>query len=261
LNICVFVLTDNYWHLAAPSLAILITAVFVLLERALTEESEKARIRALLRRYVNPKIANYIMAHPELIGSAGNLVTGTVLFTDLRGFTKMTEELDATMLVSRLNEYFETITDVVFRHDGTAVTIVGDAMLAVFGIPVPTSNHADLAVAAALEIQTAVKLLQQKWNGVSGHNFETGAGINTGEVIVGEVGGKQLRNFSVYGLQVNLASRIEEKNKELGTDILMTRATYDALTSPITVRGPFLATVDGVEAPIELFEVQGTIPT
>jgi adenylate cyclase len=156
-----------------------------------------------------------------------------------------------------MNEYFQTITEIVFRHDGTAASIVGDAMLAVFGIPVTAINHADQAIAAAIEIQMASKQLREKWKAGDALPLESGIGINTGEVIVGEVGGQHLRNFTVYGLHVNIASRVEALNRDFKTEILLTRSTYEALEKPVSV-GPALSVqVKGLVEPIDVFELCG----
>jgi class 3 adenylate cyclase/CHASE2 domain-containing sensor protein len=255
VNVWLFVQDNLYFHLAGPSLAIIFTAVCVLLERGLTEEDEKGRMKQLLGRYVNPRMAEHILKNPELIGGSGKLQVGTMLFTDVRGFTKLSEALSPEDLVSRMNEYFEEMIEVVFRHDGTAVNLIGDAMLVVFGIPVATPDHADRAVAAALEMQKATAALQLRWNIDDLSGVSSGIGINTGEVVVGEIGGSQLRNFTVYGLQVNIASRVETLNKKLDTNILITRSTYEALNKKIPVKGPTACEIRGVAEPIDIFEV------
>jgi len=257
INVWLFVEMNYYVQLAGPSFAMVVTALSILLERGLAEESEKARMRSLLLRYVNPRIANHILKHPELIGGYGKRQVGTILFSDVRGFTRLSEELTPEELVSRMNEYFQTITEIVFRHDGTAASIVGDAMLAVFGIPVTAINHADQAIAAAIEIQMASKQLREKWKAGDALPLESGIGINTGEVIVGEVGGQHLRNFTVYGLHVNIASRVEALNRDFKTEILLTRSTYEALEKPVSV-GPALSVqVKGLVEPIDVFELCG----
>ena len=244
-------------HLVAPTATVVLTALGVLLERGLTEEQEKTRLRGLLHRYVSPQIAAYILQHPELLGRAGRRVTGTVLFSDIRGFTALSEQIPPEELVGRMNEYFQTMTEIVFRHEGTAASIVGDAMLALFGVPVPSPDHAKRAVAAAIEMQDALRTLQERWRLQDRHAFDIGIGINTGEMVVGDVGGRHLMNFTVYGLQVNIASRVEGLNKELGTCILITRATYESVAEDIQARGPRRMPIKGVEDAIEVFEVVG----
>lgn len=243
--------------LVAPSTAIVVTALGVLLERGITEEQEKTRVRWLLHRYVSPQIARHILQHPELLGRAGTRATGTVLFSDIRGFTALSEHLPPEELVVRLNEYFEAMTDIIFRHDGTAASIVGDGMLALFGIPVPYPDHARRAVAAAIEMQDTLRRLQDQWRARGQRVFDIGIGINTGEMVVGDVGSRQIRSFTVYGLQVNIASRVEALNKDLGSCILITRTTYQAVADAIAARGPLAVPVKGVEGKVEVFEVLG----
>ena len=256
-NVWMFVSQGVDLHLVAPSVTVILMALGVLLERGLTEEQEKTRVRGLLHRYVSPQIAGYILQHPELLGRAGRRVTGTVLFSDIRGFTALSEQMPPEELVSRMNEYFQTMTDIVFRHEGTAASMVGDAMLALFGVPVPAPDHARRAVAAAIEMQDTLRALQERWRTQGQPIFDIGIGINTGEMVVGEVGGQHLTNFTVYGLQVNLASRVEGLNKELGTCLLITRATYRPVAEEIEARGPLQMPVKGVEEPVEVFEVLG----
>ncbi len=256
-NVWMFVERDVFLHLVAQSTVIILTALGVLLERGLTEEQEKTRMHGLLQRYVSPQISGYLLQHPELLGRAGKRVTGTVLFSDIRGFTALSEGMPPEELVSRMNEYFEAMTDIVFRHDGTVVSMVGDAMLALFGVPAPYSDHARRAVAAAIDMQDALTDLQEKWRAQDRQVFSIGIGINTGEMVVGDVGGRQIMNFTVYGLQVNIASRVEGLNKDLGSSLLITRATYQAVAEEIAVRGPLQAPVKGVEDALEVFEVLG----
>jgi adenylate cyclase len=255
VNVWLFVANSYYFHLVGPSVAIILTAVFVLLERALVEENEKSRMRQLLGRYVNPRMADYILLHPDLIGGEGKVQLGTMLFTDVRGFTKLSEALTPQELVRHMNEYFETMIHVVFKYDGAAVNLIGDAMLVVFGIPVPSADHADKAIRAAIEMQSATADLRKKWGVDDASGLSSGIGINTGEVVVGEIGGSELRSFTVYGLQVNIASRVETLNKTLGTNILITRSTFESLQNAVTVKGPTKAPVKGVAEPLDVFEV------
>ena len=256
-NFWMFVGRDVFLHLVAPSVTMILTALGVLLERGLTEEQEKTRARGLLQRYVSPQIADHILQHPELLGRAGKRVVGSVLFADIRDFTALSEQLAPEELVSRMNEYFQTMTEVVFRHEGTVSSFVGDAMLALFGVPVPFPDHAQRAVDAAIEMEDALRELQSGWRARGEKVFDIGIGVNSGEMVVGDVGGRRLMQFTVYGVQVNIASRVEGMNRELGTRILITRATYDAVAGTIEVRGPRRATIKGVESEIEVFEVLG----
>ena len=256
-NVWMFVERDIFLHLVAPSLAFTLTALGVLLERGLAEEQEKTRMRGLLRRYVSPQIAGYILQHPELLGHSGKRVIGTVLFSDIRDFTSLSEHLPPEELVSRMNEYFQAMTDIVFRHDGTAASIRGDGMLALFGVPVPYPDHARRAVASAIEMQSALTGLQEQWRSRGQKAFDIGIGINTGEMVVGDVGGQRLTNFTVYGLQVNIAARVEGLNKELGSRILVTRATYSHMAEEVEARGPLLMPIKGIEDSVEVFEILG----
>ena len=256
-NVAMFVERDFVLPLVAPTATIVLTALGVLLDRGLVEEQEKTRMRGLLQRYVSPQIAEYILKHPELLGRAGTQMTGTVLFADIRGFTALSEQMTPEELVRRMNEYFERMTEIVFRHDGTAASIIGDAMMALFGVPVPYHDHARRAVAAAIEMQESLSSLQERWQMQGEAVFDIGIGVNTGDMVVGDVGGRHLTNFTVYGLQVNIASRVESLNKQIGSRILVTRATYEAVAAEVEARGPLFSPVAGMEETLEVFEILG----
>jgi class 3 adenylate cyclase/CHASE2 domain-containing sensor protein len=259
LNTWIFVRDNRDFHLVAACLAIAITATTVLLDRAMTEETEKAAARHLLQRYVNPRIAGHLLKHPELIGAAGRREYGSVLFADIRGFTKMSDALTPEELVRRMNEYFQAVTDIIFRHDGTAASLVGDGLLAAFGLPVAVTDHADQAVAAAIEIQAAVSKIAAGWGESAADGLVSGIGINTGEVIVGEIGSQHLRSLTVYGLEVNIASRVEALNREMGTRILITRSTFESLKKPVEVGESIFVNLKGIAAPVEVYEIFTTL--
>jgi class 3 adenylate cyclase/CHASE2 domain-containing sensor protein len=253
--VVVFVDFNYYLHLVPTTGAILLSGTWILLERGLTEENEKSNFKYLLKRYLNPQIADHIVQHPNLIGGEGRREKGTVLFADIRDFTKLSEELEPEELVARMNEYFQVITEIVFKYNGTVVNFVGDGMLAVFGLPITSTDHADSAVTAANEIRSAASVLRHRWAKEGQEPFSTGIGINTGEMIFGEIGGKELRTFTVYGLQVNIASRVEELNKELSSTILITENTRAALRKKTKMEGPITVQVKGVAAPVSVYKL------
>jgi len=258
-NVWLFVDHDISLPMIAPCALIAVTALAVFIERGLTEECEKTRMRGLLQRYVSPQIAQYVIDHPEkcILGGQGELVTATVLFSDIRGFTELSGRIAPEELVARLNEYFEAMTDVIFRHDGAAARYIGDAIMAIFGAPVPHPDHARRAVAAAIEMQRVLLRLQEQWRARGLPVLDIGIGINTGEMVAGVVGGRQQMDFTVYGYAVNLASRVEDLNKELGSRILITESTYQRVQGQVAARGPIPVLVKGMDKQVVLYEIQG----
>jgi adenylate cyclase len=151
----------------------------------------------------------------------------TVLFSDIRGFTSMSEALAPEDLVKLLNEYFTEMTEKVFIHKGSLDKYIGDAIMAVFGAPVANAEHPRLACRAAIDMIRALDVLRAQWRSDGLPDIDIGIGINTGPMIVGNMGSVSRFNYTVVGDAVNLASRIESLNKDYGTNILISEHTYE----------------------------------
>ncbi|MDP2378725.1 adenylate/guanylate cyclase domain-containing protein [Reyranella sp.] len=203
---------------------------------------ERERIRETFGRYVDESVASTIL-HREGQGVlAGETREATILFTDIAGFTTIAEYLAPDRLVTALNEYLETVLEPIRAHGGVVNTFIGDGLFASFNMPLACENHGAAAVRAAIDIQRAVG---SRTFGIEGVAFATRIGISTGHVIGGSVGAGQRMSFTLLGDTVNLASRLEELNKQHGTRILVSESTcmacngefaFDALGS-VTVRG------------------------
>jgi class 3 adenylate cyclase len=203
---------------------------------------ERERIRETFGRYVDESVASTIL-HREGQGVlAGEMREATILFTDIAGFTTIAEYLSPEQLVMALNEYLETVLEPIRAHGGVVNTFIGDGLFASFNMPLVCENHGAAAVRAAIDIQRAVG---NRTFGDLGVALATRIGISTGHVIGGSVGAGQRMSFTLLGDTVNLASRLEELNKQHGTRILVSESTctacngefaFDALGS-VTVRG------------------------
>lgn len=188
----------------------------------------------------------------------------TILFSDLRGFTTFSEKHSPEAAVNILNEYLTAMTEVVFHWDGTLDKFIGDAIMVFWGAPLKQENHAELAVKCALHMVDRLKELQKKWESEGKYVLDCGIGINTGEVLVGNMGcvGKKM-DYTVIGDHVNLSSRIESLTRKYETRILITEHTLEKIRHLITdsslghisVSGLDNVIVKGKEKPVTIFQV------
>ncbi len=173
--------------------------------------------------YVTERIVNELIKNPDMAKLGGERREITLLFSDVRGFTSFSEKHTPEEVVSILNEYLGAMTGIVFKWEGTLDKFIGDAILAFWGAPMHQENHAELAVKCALEMVSTLRQLQQKWPSEGKPALDCGIGINTGEVIVGNIGaeGKKM-DYTIIGDHVNLGSRIESLTRKYNVHILMT---------------------------------------
>jgi adenylate cyclase len=221
------------------------------------EGREKRHVKKLFGRYVSPDIFHQLMTNPSIARLGGERREMTVLFSDIRGFTTASEQGTPEAIVAQLNEYFSEMVDVLFRHRGTLDKFVGDMVMGLFGAPVVDPLHADHAVAAAMEMSAALSRLNARWAAEGKPVLDIGIGINSGVMIAGNIGSQSIMSYTVIGDAVNLGSRIESLNKEYGTRILISQATRDRLTRPVTTRKVGEVTVKGRREPVVIWEVVG----
>lgn len=218
----------------------------------------RRRLRDALGRYVSPEIAARVERNPaELAGERRQV---SILFSDLRGFTTLSERMAPTLMAARLTEYFDAMTATIFARRGMVNDFIGDAILAVFGAPLDDPEHARHAIESALAMGETLAVLNGRWQAEGLPPLRMGLGIHTGEVFAGNVGRAGKVKYAVVGDTVNLASRVEGLNKELGTTMLVTEAAYRAagLDLEVNDRGPI--SVKGREEPVRVYEVIGLRP-
>jgi adenylate cyclase len=180
----------------------------------------------------------------------------TVMFSDIRGFTTISEKLDAQDLALFLNEYLSDMTRIVFQHQGTLDKYIGDAVMAFWGAPFEELNHAARACTAALEMMSHVQALQKKWESEGKPHLEIGIGLNTGVASVGNMGSSLRYGYTALGDAVNLTSRLEGMNKEYGTSILVSESCYEAAKSAgFIFRELDLIRVKGKLQPVTIYEL------
>jgi adenylate cyclase len=218
--------------------------------------SEKRYLKVAFQHYVPPAVVEDLVAEAGALRLGGEKRELTVLFSDIRGFTTLSEGMQPEELVKLMNEYFTVMTDRVFAHRGSLDKYIGDAIMAIYGAPVVESEHPLLACRSALDMMRALEELQEKWRPKGLPAIGIGVGINTGPMVVGNMGSATRFNYTVVGDAVNLASRIESLNKNYGTSILISEYTYERVKGEFPdVREVDSVKVRGREGPVRLYEL------
>lgn len=211
-------LAFNLWLPAHFStLALTLGALLGYLERLLTVEQERKRIRSTFGRMVSPQVMKYVLNNPDNLRQGQNQEI-TVLFSDINGFTTICEQHEPEELILMLSDYFSGMVDVIMKYDGYIKQYVGDEIMVIFGAPDKSEDHATKAIQAAIEMRKVLKEKKMAANGKPGF-FEVKIGINTGSAVVGKVGPESRWEYAAVGDCVNLGARVMSKAKELGTDI------------------------------------------
>jgi adenylate cyclase len=219
------------------------------------EDIQREReLRRTMSRYMSNEVIDRLLINPEgVLGGYASEVT--ILFSDIRGFTSLTERLGASDTVSMLNEYFSFMEDVVTNRSGTIDKYIGDAIMALFGAPFSSVNDAANAVQAAVDMFQVLQFLNGRRAAEGKAAIRIGVGIGTGTVITGNIGSPKRMDFTVIGDPINLASRIESTNKVYGTEILVCGETWSRLAKPPRARRIDTVHVRGQTKPTELWEI------
>ncbi|GJD24009.1 GAF/PAS/PAC sensor-containing adenylate/guanylate cyclase [Rivularia sp. IAM M-261] len=224
----------------------------------LEDISREKRMKTTMYRYLTPHVAEQVMALGEDALMVGERKEVTILFSDIRGYTTLTENLGAAEVVSLLNQYFGTMVEAVFNHEGTLDKFIGDALMAVFGAPLPLNeNHAWKAVQAALEMRCRLEEFNQRRIIQEQPIINIGIGISSGEVVSGNIGSHKRMDYTVIGDGVNLSSRLETVTKEYGCDIVLSEFTYQLCSERIWVRQLDKIRVKGKHQAVNIYELIG----
>jgi len=216
--------------------------------------SSEKRMKSTMSRYMDPGIADRLVASgAELLG--GQSVLATVLFSDIRGFTTITEQLGPQATVAMLNEYFTLMVDCIQREEGMLDKFIGDAIMAAFGIPVGHEDDADRAVRAAIAMLRELKTWNVQRASEGKTPIDMGVGLNTDMVVSGNIGSKKRMDYTIIGDGVNLASRLESACKQYGSHILVSELTYAKLRGTYRTREVDLVVVKGKTQPIAIYEI------
>lgn len=253
-----FLFTKGYYtKLTISTAEMLILVITLSTFRYITEEKEKGKIRKAFSYYVTKQVVDEIMRDINKLKLGGEKRVLTVFFSDIRGFTSISEKLPPEMLVSLLHEYLNPMTEIIFKYNGTLDKYMGDGIMAIFGAPLYTPDHAINCVKASLEMIEVLKVLKADWSKRGLPDINIGIGINTGEMVVGNMGSNVKFEYTVIGDQVNLGSRLEGTNKEYGTNIIASESTIKHLDNNFIVRELDYIRVKGKKEPVKIYEVIG----
>lgn len=223
------------------------------------EGKKRRQVQSMFGRYVSARVVDQLVKNPDMASPSGRKECLTMFFSDIRGFTSMSEKMSPEEVQRLLSEYFTEMTAILFRHGGTLDKFMGDAVMAFFGNPEPQPDHAQRAVLMALEMQEAIVKLNQKWEAEGRRTIGVGMGINTGDVTVGNLGSKDFLDYTVIGDAVNLACRLEQNAK--AGDIIITQATYDEVKHAVEVEPMEPIRVKGKSEPIPIYRVLRRVPS
>ena len=245
--------------LVYPSLAMALAFVGITIYRVLTEERQRLWTKRAFQRFVSPEVVERLVANPAELKFGGEVRNLTVLFSDIRNFTTYSEQHPPEEVVHMLREYLTHMVDQVLAQQGTLDKFIGDAVMAIFGAPASLPDHAERACRAALGMVNEVQALQEKWVAEGREPFRIGIGINTGDMVVGNLGSEQLFDYTVIGDGVNIGARLESLNKEYktSTHIIISETTYQAAREAIEVRRLGEVTVKGKTRPLVIYELLG----
>ena len=248
--------SQGVWmNLTYPTLNLVFIYLGVTGYRYMTEEREKKKIRGAFQYYLTASVVEEMLKNPDKLKLGGEKKDLTVLFSDIRGFTSIAENMTPEGLVKLLNEYLTSMTDVVFKHDGLLDKYIGDAVMAVWGAPLDQPDHAKRACLTALDMLDELHRLQKKWSVEGLPVLNIGIGVNAGPMVVGNMGSSRRFNYTVMGDSVNLGSRLEGLNKVYGTNIIVSQMTFEKVEEEFLGRELDLVRVKGKGLPVKIFEL------
>ncbi|MBW4443980.1 MAG: GAF domain-containing protein [Plectolyngbya sp. WJT66-NPBG17] len=219
--------------------------------------SDEKRLKSTMYRYMTQELAEQLLENPDAAKMGGDRKEVSVLFSDIRSYTTLTETMEAEEVVEMLNQYFESMVEAVFMHKGILDKYIGDAIMAVFGSPLPLNDHEWMAVQTALEMRHRLTAFNQMRNARNEQTIEIGIGMNSDTVISGNIGCSKRMEFTAIGDGVNLGARLEGASKLYGTDIVMSESTYRPCADRIWARELDFIKVKGKNKPVAVYELVG----
>jgi adenylate cyclase len=251
-------MSHGLWvNMVYPLAALVILYLSLTIHRYLTEERERRKIKGAFTYYVSSSVVNEMLKHPEKLKLGGDRKELSILFSDIRGFTSIAEGMSPEELVHLLNEYLTAMTDIVFKYDGTLDKYMGDAIMAIYGAPLDLPDHAGRACSSALDMMRELQKLNEKWVAEGKKPVDIGIGINTGPMMVGNMGSEQRFDFTVMGDSVNLGSRLEGANKNYKTNVIISEFTYEKVYGEFLCMELDSVRVKGKRKPVKIYNLLG----
>ncbi|UCE17108.1 MAG: adenylate/guanylate cyclase domain-containing protein [Gemmatimonadota bacterium] len=254
----------NLWFdFVTPEVGVLVTFALTSVVSYATEGKQRKFIKSAFKYYLSPAVIDKLLKNPESLKLGGEKKEMTVLFSDIAGFTTISEQLDPEQLAQLLNEYLSRMTDVILSYGGTVDKYEGDAIMAFWGAPLPQTDHALRACLAALECRSALEDVCEEFQRKGWPRLQARIGMNTGDMIVGNMGSRERFDYTVIGDEVNLGSRLEGANKEYGTWIMISESTCKCVQDEVEARELDLIRVKGKESPVRVYELlarKGQLP-
>ncbi len=238
-------------NFSSPAISMLLTFVSIVVYRVMTEEKDKRRIKEMFGKYVSPAVVTEILDSPPELGGVDKDLT--VFFSDIRGFTTLSESMTPQELVNHLNLYLTAMTDAILEYQGTLDKYVGDEIMCFWGAPLPQEDHAILACKSALRQLEILDELNAEWP--PERRINIGIGLNSGIMTVGNMGSMGRMNYTLMGDNVNLGARLEGTNKEYGTRIIMSEFTYGLVKDRVVARELDNIRVKGKNKPVVIYEL------
>ena len=249
-----FFLRNELVGLIYPLFTVFGVFLIVTLFNYFVEDKKKRFIHRAFNHYVSPQVVGQLIKSPDRLSLAGEQKNLTVLFSDIRGFTGISEQMGSEKLGLFMNKYLTAMSDIIMEYNGTVDKFIGDAIMAIWGAPLDLEDHPLLSVQAALQMIERLKVLQEDLNMKGIPAFNIGIGINTGVMSVGNFGSDRRFDFTAIGDNVNLASRLEGLNKVYGTNIIISEYTRDALDNQTICRYLDRVRVRGKDQPVKIYE-------
>ncbi|MEW5946098.1 MAG: adenylate/guanylate cyclase domain-containing protein, partial [bacterium] len=239
--------------LLTPMILIVLTFLLVFLYRFLTEEQEKKKMKGMFSTYVNREVVESLIEDPDKLKLGGEWMDCTVFFSDVAGFTTISESMPPEDLVELLNEYLTAMTDIIFQYGGTLDKYVGDAIVAVYGAPVPFDDHAVRACLATLDMQKKLAEMRAAWREQGKVELTARCGINTGAMIAGNMGSATRFNYTVMGRNVEFGEHLESGGKKWGSTISISETTREKAKDHVITRWLDVDLLEG--KPVKIFEL------
>jgi len=253
---CILAFANDIAPLTVTPVAVQVsTMIFGYSYRFILEGKNKEKIKNAMGKYLSQDIMKNVVQNIDDIKLGGKKAVVTVLFSDIRGFTSMSENMTAEEVSYILNEYFSEMEPIITKYNGVINKFIGDAVMAIFGEPIQDINHAQNAVKCAYEMLKRVEYLREKWLFEGKPKIEIGIGINTGEAFVGNIGSEKRLEYTVIGDTVNLASRIEGYNKVYKTNLLVSSSTYSKVSDIVDVIKIADVKIRGKAKAMDIYEV------